>query len=597
MANERIVESVVRKRLEALGYTNIDSQQSNGNDIIKQALSTASKSGTGNNGYPEFIVHFDNARDMVILVECKAKRSDHERKESDNTPNPKKYAVDGVLHYAEFVCGVGYTVIAIAVSGETNTILSQFICKITDGVYTTRELDSKDLQPADFYIKATSRNPEQEKINKVELVKFARKIHNYLRDYAKLSETEKPLIVGGSLIALYDPEFKNIFRKIPTDKKLAERTVETIERVLNDANLDHDKIRSIIQPYSFIAIHPELTKGSTLKNILIEFDNKFHDIIHDSIDLVGEFYKEFLSYTGGDKKGLGIVLTPQHITELFCDLANLTTDSIVLDPCCGTGGFLISAMADMINKSNGDESTIESIKKTQLIGIEQSPNMFALAASNMILRGDGKTNLKIGSCFGFRDDIKRHKPTVGMINPPYSQKGDGLSELDFIKFMLDCLQPNGIGIAIVPMSCALQTSAVKEDILKEHTLLAAMSMPTELFYPVGTVTSILVFKSHVPHNSEIKTWFGYWKDDGFEKTKTDGRVDLREKYSDIKTEWLDAYRNHKELPGKSVMAHVNSEDEWCAEAYLETDYSLLTSGVFAQAIKTFALYKASIEVI
>ena len=61
-------------------------------------------------------------------------------------------------------------------------------------------------------------------------------------------------------------------------------------------------------------------------------------------DVFGEFYIEFLRYAYNDKK-LGIVLTPKHITELFCDIAGVSKESVVFDNCCGTGGFLIQCHA------------------------------------------------------------------------------------------------------------------------------------------------------------------------------------------------------------------------------------------------------------
>ena len=99
-----------------------------------------------------------------------------------------------------------------------------------------------------------------------------------------------------------------------------------------------------------------------------------------------------MSYSGGDGQTLGIVLTPKHITELFCDLAQLKTTDKVFDPCCGTAGFLIAAMHKMV-KMTEDESQRRSIKRDQLFGIELQSYMFTIATTNMILRGDGKSNL------------------------------------------------------------------------------------------------------------------------------------------------------------------------------------------------------------
>lgn len=319
----------------------------------------------------------------------------------------------------------------------------------------------------------------------------------------------------------------------------------------------------------------------------------FYINIYHDFDVVGQFYGEFLKYTGGDKKALGIVLTPRHITELFSFIANVQKDSKVLDICAGTGGFLISAMHQMFRQAVSEQDK-EKIKSEGLIGVEQQPNMYALAASNMILRGDGKANLYQGSCFdeGITAAIKEHKCNVGMINPPYSQGDEDLHELVFVKHMLDCLEKGSTGIAIVPMSCAISPHPRREELLKYHTLDAVMSMPDDLFYPVGTVTCIMVFKAHIPHvESNQKTWFGYWKNDGFIKTKHLGRIDVQDKWKSIRDKWIDSYRNRDDIPGLSVKQTVNHNDEWCAEAYMETDYSTLTSDDFEKVVKNYAVFK------
>ncbi|NCB02923.1 MAG: SAM-dependent DNA methyltransferase, partial [Spirochaetia bacterium] len=411
--NERIVEDFVCEELKNLGYINIEKQSSK-NSLIQQALNKASKSGKGNSGRPEFIVQFSNAPDVVMIVECKA---DSKKHQSANLSDPVNYAVDGVLHYASFLTK-NFKVIALAVSGENEKKLSSFV--VTEKA--RKELNLTKIMDEVYYTNSVAQELRGEMLQEANLLNYAKIIHNYLRDFAKLSETEKPLIVGGALIALYDRTFRESYNTIPTAQRLASETVRAIQQVLEDSNIDGDKINSIIQPYSFIAVHPELTKGDTLVTFLKMLENNVYHSTYSSIDMVGEFYKEFLRYTGGDKKGLGIVLTPTHVTELFCKLANLTVNSVVVDPCCGTGGFLISAMHDMLTQAGDDTDLQKKIKQNNLVGIEQSPNMFALACSNMILRGDGKANLKMGSCFGFRDSIKAHRPTVGMINPPYSQK-------------------------------------------------------------------------------------------------------------------------------------------------------------------------------
>jgi type I restriction-modification system DNA methylase subunit len=119
-----------------------------------------------------------------------------------------------------------------------------------------------------------------------------------------------------------------------------------------------------------------------------------------------------------------------------------------------------------------------------------------------------------------------------------------------------------------------------------------MSMPDELFYPVGTITCIMVFSAHRPHHVENrKTWFGYWKRDGFVKTKNKGRIDQTDVWPEIRDRWVEAFRNREVHADESVLQKVTGDDEWCAEAYMETDYSNLTQQDFARFVKAYAVYR------
>ena len=334
---------------------------------------------------------------------------------------------------------------------------------------------------------------------------FSRELHDFMRDHAKLTESEKPLMVSGTLIALRNTVFAKTYGMYnPHD--LQSEWIRIIKEEIQKADIPNSKKDSMAQPYSTIAVHPELGKPTKkypkgVLNELIRMLNEkvwpFVSIYHD-FDVVGQFYGEFLKYTGGDKKALGIVLTPRHITELFSLIAGLSvkttidestsekkiTASKVLDICAGTGGFLISSMQNMIVQAVSEEER-SYIKKECIVGVEQQPNMYALAASNMILRGDGKANLYQGSCFdkAIYNAIKGHKCNIVMLNPPYSQGDDDLHELVFVKHALDCITEGGTGIVIVPMSCAISSHPMREEILKYNTLEAVMSMPDELFYP------------------------------------------------------------------------------------------------------------------
>lgn len=279
-------------------------------------------------------------------------------------------------------------------------------------------------------------------------------------------------------------------------------------------------------------------------------------------------------------------------------LGNVNKESIVLDNTCGTGGFLISAMKQMVTDAKGDSKKIRGIQKRQLIGIEYQDDIYALAVTNMVLHDDGKSNIYQGDCFALTQTIQnKYQPNVGLLNPPYKTKRSDIEELQFVLNNLHILQPRGTCVAIVPMSCVLAQGgtglALKRKLLSSHTLEAVLSMPGDLFHnsKVGVVTSALVVTAHVPHPSGKKTWFGYCREDGFVKTKHRGRIDLNGRWQGIRNLWVNAFRNREVIPQLSVMQKVSAEDEWCAEAYLQTDYSTLTQDDFERELKKYVAFR------
>ena len=324
---------------------------------------------------------------------------------------------------------------------------------------------------------------------------------------------------------------------------------------------------------------------------------------HKYYDTIGQFYVEFLRYANNDK-GLGIVLTPPHIAELFGELANINKDSVVFDNCCGTGGLLIAAMSKMIRDSGANQMQQKNIKSQQLCGLEFQSKIYALAVSNMVLHGDGKTNIYRGDCFQDADRVSsNHKPTIGLLNPPYKNKTatDDKEELEFVLNNLDELEPGGVCVAIVPITCATAPDGAisewKKTLLSRHTLKAVMSMPIELFHNSKTtvVTCVMVFTAHYPHPRDKKTWFGYWRDDGFVKTKDRGRIDANGTWSEIKKKWVNAYCNLEIIRNMSVAKEVNHQDEWCAEAYMDTDYSMIRSSDLEEAVKRHVIFRVTVS--
>jgi hypothetical protein len=102
----------------------------------------------------------------------------------------------------------------------------------------------------------------------------------------------------------------------------------------------------------------------------------------------------------------------------------------------------------------------------------------------------------------------------------------------------------------------------------------------------------MVFTAHVPHEeANKKTWFGYWKNDGFVKSKKLGRIDLHGQWQQLRDKWVEAFRNREVHAGESVMQRVTADDEWSAEAYIETDYSVLSRGLYDATVRKFLMFR------
>ena len=595
MANERITENFFRKFIlqdEFYIQDKIIFEEQSSKDIkIDKLLKNASKSG-GGKGYPEFIIQFKENPDFIIVVECKADTKFHESKNRDKY---KDYAVDGALLYSSFL-SKEFDVLLIAISGEqkNNLRISHFLqLKGTDQYHSIFTEDK--FLPLEDYLNGYQTDERKFNQDFQELLKYSKTLNDNLHTL-KVPESNRSLLISGALIALHDKAFRNAY-KYQKPKELAENLINTIKNKLTDVQNKH--IEDIITSYSFIKTHTILSKQENkLRDIIESVDEKINNFIktYKYFDTLGQFYIEFLRYANNDK-GLGIVLTPPHITELFCEIANINKDSVVVDTCTGTGGFLISAMKQMIIDAGGDKKKELNIKSKQIIGVELQHSIFSLTCSNMYIHGDGRSNLIKGSCFDEEviEEIKKYKPNVGLLNPPYGDKKH--KELEFILNNLTLLEKGSYCVAIVPMSSVLAKTGeellLKKKLLSNHTLEAVFSMPTELFHnsKVNVVTAVIVIKAKEKHPQNYKTYFGYWKDDGFYKKKTSGRADYYNKWSQIKKLWLENYRNKDEVIGHSVKKNIQPSDEWCVEAYMKTDYSKLTSDNFSKVIRDFIAFK------
>ncbi len=599
--NERETENIVRQHFQKDKlFKNITfEEQSSNSPRITKLLKNASKRGNGI-GKPEFLISIDDEKDLLIVVECKADILKHESKDRDKFAD---YAVDGVLLYSSYL-SEEYDVLSLAVSGikKDNIKVSYFLQK--SKLNTIEQIFGNRLITLSDILAGLKQDEAKKKEKYEELLEYSQTLNEQLHKL-KIKEDKRSLFVSGVLIALDNKDFYRDYAGLTSNRILSKTLVSTIEEQLKTEHLQGDKINRLMENYNFIATHPSLIRNQNTKELkaLRELINDIDENINGYVrtykyyDVLGQFYIEFLRYSNSDK-GLGIVLTPPHITDFFTDIVDIKTDDVVLDNCTGTGGFLVSSMKKMIEKCNGDLSQEKSIKQHQLYGVEYQPEMYPLAVSNMFLHGDGKSNILSGSCFdeNIIKTIKEKKPTVGFLNPPYKSDKADIEEFEFILNNLECLEKHSLCVAIVPMSCALAQKGerlrLKEKLLSKHTLKAVFSMPNELFKnsKVGVVTCVMVFEAHILHPENKKTFFGYFKDDGFYNKKTKGRFDYDKQWENIKTHWLGLYVNNDDEVGFSKTKKVTADDEWCAEAYMETDYSILNENDFQNVLKKYIAF-------
>jgi len=588
---------------------------------IDDALKSASKRGTGKAGFPEYV---GVVKDFVIVIEDKADLKNHIKENenggiSDEISDITNYAVNGALFYAKhLVQNTNFEkVIAIGVSGDKRRHkITPLYVEDTEPYTRLNDVESfinfneKNIQ--EFYEKEILHEDySEEKLKQV--LKDASDLHEELRIYGSLGTREKPIVVSGILLALDEISNGNfsieslVGDKTKTDgEKIYDAIKAKFERNPIKPEKKRDKILSqfnIIKNSEILnSINKTLAK-TPLKRFAEFLNEKIYKSIKYTIsseDYLGRFYSEFMSYGGGDGQDLGIILTPQHITDLFCDLVDIKKDDTVLDPCCGTGGFLISAMYHMLEQTE-DETEKLNIRQKQLHGIEIEEYMFTIAVTNMILRGDGKSNIENSDFLNSNSgDIQRKGASIGMINPPYSmakkKKNAELYEINFIKHMLDSLIPGGKGIAIVPQSSMTgktnEEQQIKESILKNHTLEGVIMLQKDTFYGIGVIPCIAVFTSGQPHPKDKICKFINFEDDGFKVSPHVGLLET-EAAKDKKQHLLDVWFDRIEAENKfCVKTTVNAQDEWLHSFYYFND-EIPTDADFEKTVGDYLSFEFS----
>ena len=578
----------------------LDSQGSQIKEI-NNALKTASKSKTGNVGFPEFC---GVVKDFLIVIEDKADLSKHvNRTDTDliaqDVKSIKDYAVNGAYFYGmHLIEQTNYTkVIAIGVSGNEKRH------KITP-IFINERKDYIELPDIETFISFSEENIDEyytkEILNETtdveketsEILKDAAELHEDLRNYGSIQDKDKPLIVSGILLALREIEHKTFSIDSlngDTVKTDGQKIYDAIKNNLDRANVTPEtKKDKLLSQFSVIKDTTKINDiNKTLKKTPLKHYTEFlYKSIYQSLkyissaeDYLGRFYGEFMSYSGGDGQTLGIVLTPKHITELFCELIDIKPDDKVLDPCCGTAGFLIAAMHHMLAQTE-DEEQKRKIRQNQLFGIEDQSYMFTIATTNMVLRGDGKSNLQnLDFLTENPSKLQLKGCTVGMMNPPYSQgskTNPDLYEINFTEHLLNSVVEGARVLVIIPQSSVTgktkEEQSIKANILKKHTLEGVITLNRNTFYGVGTNPCIAIFTAGIPHDTKNKKCkFINFEDDGFVVAKHIGLEEtIRAK--DRKQHLLDVWFNRIETETKfCVETTIEANDEWLHSFYYFND--------------------------
>lgn len=458
------------------------------------------------------------------------------------------------------------------------------------------------------------------KNNKEEVIKNTYVLNEVLHKYG-INEKIRSQFVGTCLLAL-----KNglKFEGLKTKQIIAgieETITDLLDKDLNKAQklvilknkvLDSQDIREL--------------KDNEIQEILTKIKEGILQYINDKStmgqDILNLFFTTFNKYVGKTDKNQAF--TPDHIVHFMCQVVGINRHSRVLDPCCGSGAFLVRAMTEAMDDC-ADEEERNCVKKKQIFGIENEETAFGLSTTNMLIHGDGNSNVVQGSCFEKTDFIENANINVVLMNPPYNAqarmsnpsyvktwgkntKEDPSQGFHYVYYVASKVKTGKLAV-LLPMACAIGAEKAKdirkfkEKMLQEHTLDAVFSLPTDMFHPGASANACcMIFNLGTRHeNSPIEgTFFGYFKDDGFVKKKNLGRVEKTKEnstegiWNDIEAKWLELYRNRKTETGLSIVRKVKATDEWLCEAYMETDYSKLTNRDFEKTIREFYAFQVKI---
>lgn len=515
--------------------------------------------------YYPILIEYKGYKDKLIKLDAEGNVANRTAKNQPDFAAINSYAVNGAVHYANAVLHyTSYTdVIAIGVTGykETSGKLNHligvyYVSKNNFGVgqkvdeYTDLSFLKKEHFSA-FIEKVKQLSLSQDEIEKLkerreqEITASLVKLNNDIFKSEKgLSENDRVYLVVASIMATLGDVENNVYSLTKADLKSSNERNNTdgdimirkIESFLDAKKLPKDKKDLIVRTLQNTLTTDNINKAddgeSQLKRVFIKIvdDLGVYYKIGLNTDFTGKLFNEMYSWLGFTQDQLNdVVLTPPYVATLLCRLARVNKDSFVWDFATGSAGLLVAAMNEMLadakKKIKSPEELVRKsaeIKANQLLGLEILSNVYMLAVLNMIMMGDGSSNilnkdsLKFDGHYGFGKTDEKFPADAFILNPPYSAEGNGMV---FVEKALSMMNKGYAAIIIQNSAGSGKAAEYNKRILEHSTLLASIKMPIDLFIGKSSVlTNIYVFRVGEAHQKDDVVKFIDFSNDGYTRS-------------------------------------------------------------------------------
>jgi type I restriction-modification system DNA methylase subunit len=508
-----------------------------------------SKTGRGD-AYPDFLIVSTKSHRPLMIIEAKADEKEFE-----------KATKEACLNYGEACRDAGHQIIAVGVAGQERTTIHISASKFHNGKWERICYENSPISwvPTSDDIEKLITSHELMDLAPIiprpEILADKADLINRILREAHVKDEYWPASVGATMLALW--ESRGNLRRNP------ENILGDINKACKEAFERAGKSELAMSLYVDEA-NEKLASScwqilSTLERLNVATALFAHDYL-------GQLYETFFQYTGGNT--IGQYFTPRHITRLMADICEVTKEDIVVDPTCGTGGFLIACLQRDVESLKIRYEDSVNIVRDKLIGYESEPVTAALCVANMILRGDGKTGIRKDDCFTAKD-YPVGTCQVALMNPPFPHEKTDLPPHVFVERALEALDLRGKLAVILPTSMTVKKDigTWRKHILTNKSQLGVCQLPDELFQTYeSSTTSIIILEKGIPHDPKKTSVFVRLEYDGLilKKGTRVKRPDGKNQISAV----LDAMLNKTELPGFSGLGTVSGQVEWSPGAYI-----------------------------